>query len=283
MPDTSLVLEGGGMRATFSAGVLDCLMENGVAIRDVYGVSAGACLACSYLCGQIGRGLRVWTEHLGDKDYCSLRSLLRTGDLFGADFNYRRIPFELDPLDTDAFSRTPSRFTAVITNLDTGCAEYPVVDDLIAGIPVVQASASLPLVSNIQVIGGKKYLDGGIADSIPLRRAICDGHTRNVVVLTQAEGYRKQPNRAMPLVALRYRKYPAFVAAMRRRHIMYNSALDLVAREEAAGRAFVIRPDVPPEVGRVERDPEKLRSLHAAGYAVAKRALPSLLEFLERR
>lgn len=280
MSDTALILEGGGMRGTFSAGVTDFLMEKGVFIRDVYGVSAGACLGCSYLCGQVGRALRVWTDHIGDKRYCSVSSLLRTGDMFGADFNYRLIPYELDPLDFDAFLREPSRFVAVVTNVETGEAEYLQIDDMHAGIPAVQASASLPLISNIQVIGGKRYLDGGVADSIPLARAIDDGHRRNVVILTQAQGYRKQPNGAMALFALRYRRYPAFVEAIRTRHERYNAALDRIAREEAAGRAFVIRPDVPPDVGRIERDPAKLRALHAAGYAIAQREYPRLMEYL---
>ena len=280
MADTALILEGGGMRGTFTAGVLDYLMERGFPLRDVYGVSAGACLGCSYLCGQVGRGLRVWTNYIDDKRYCSMESLRRTGDLFGAEFNYKLIPFELDPLDYDAFDRNPSRFVAVVTNVETGRAEYIRIDDLAAGIPVVQASASLPLISNIQVIDGKKYLDGGIADSIPLQKSIDDGHRRNVVILTQAAGYRKRPNRAMPLIALRYRKCPAFVEAVRRRHDMYNAALELIAREEAAGRVFVIRPDAPPEVGRVERDAEKLRALHAAGYAVGKREYDRLMAFL---
>ena len=280
MSDTALILEGGGMRATFSAGVLDCLMEHGVFLRDVYGVSAGACLGCSYLCRQPGRGLRVWTNYVDDWRYCSLRSLVTTGDLFGAELNYRRVPFELDPLDFDAFDREPRRFVAVVTNVETGRAEYPVIDDLRRGVALVQASASLPLISNIQRIDGRRYLDGGIADSIPLRRSLDDGHRRHVLVLTQAAGYRKEPNRAMPLVKLRYHRYPAFVEAMATRHERYNAALALAEAEARAGRAFILRPDETPDVGRVERDPAKLKALRDRGYAVAERELPHLMEFL---
>ena len=282
MSDVALILEGGGMRATFSAGALDCLMAHGVRLRTVYGVSAGACLACSYLCGQAGRALRVWTNYVDDWRYCSLRSLLLTGDMFGAKLNYDLVPNRLDPLDEAAFLRDPARFFAVVTNLETGEAEYLPVTGMRRDVRLIQASASLPLISNIQRIGGKKYLDGGVADSIPIARAIRDGCARNVVLLTQAPGYRKEANRAMPLIRLRYHRYPRFVATAERRHEMYNRELALVEAEERAGRAFVIRPATAPDVGRIERDTAKLKALHAAGYAAAERALPGLLEFLEK-
>ena len=281
MPDTALILEGGGMRGCFSAGVMDYLMEQGVWIPDVYGVSAGACLACSYICGQIGRGLRVWTEHVDNPDYCSLRSLVKTGDLFGADFNYRQIPYELDPLDFGAAARRPFRFVPVVTDVETGEAAYPAIRDMREAVPYVQASASLPLLSNLQVIDGRTYLDGGVADSIPLQRSIGDGHVKHVLVLTQTADYRKSPSSAMWAIRLRYRRYPAFVEAMRTRHERYNAALALIRAEEAAGRAFIIRPDRTPGIDRVERDPDKLRALHAAGYAVARREYPRLRAFLE--
>ena len=280
MENTALILEGGGMRGTFSAGVLDFFMEKGVRIDDVYGVSAGACLACSYLCGQIGRGLRVWTNYIDDKRYCSLESLLRTGDLFGAELNYKLVPFELDPLDDDAYARRNARFRAVVTNVDTGRAEYPLVENMRRDVQLVRASASLPLISNIVEIDGKRYLDGGIADSIPIRQSLADGFTRNVILLTQAEGYRKTPNKAMPLIKLKYRKYPRFIEAVRTRHERYNEALRLAEMEQQAGRAFIIRPDEAPDVGRVEKDAEKLRALYAAGYAVAKREYDRLMAFL---
>ena len=280
MENTALILEGGGMRGSFSAGVLDFFMEKGLRINDVYGVSAGACLACSYLCGQIGRGLRVWTDYIDDKRYCSLDSLLTTGDLFGAEMNYNIIPFELDPLDCDAYARGGARLRAVVTNLETGRAEYPLVKDMRRDIELIRASASLPLISNIVPIGDRPCLDGGIADSIPIRQSLADGFTRNVIVLTQAEGYRKSPNRLMPLIRLKYRRYPKFVEAMRTRHERYNEALRLAEMEMQAGRAFIIRPDEAPDVGRVEKHAEKLRALHDTGYAIAKREYDRLMAFL---
>ena len=280
MNNIGLILEGGGMRGAFTAGVLDYFMERGLFLPDIYGVSAGACQACSYLAGQKGRGLRVWTEYVSDRRYMSLYSLVTTGDLIGADFNYNLVPNQLDPLDYAEEHRRPHRFTAVVTNVETGQAEYPLVEDMKRDVSWVRASASLPLISRIVPIDGGKYLDGGIADSIPLARSIADGHRRNVVILTREAGYRKSPNRAMALVKLRYARYPKFVEAMATRHERYNAALDLIRAEQAAGRAFVLRPDRAPDIGRVEKDPAKLRALHDEGWAVAKREFDRLAGFL---
>lgn len=280
MEQIALVLEGGGMRGAFTAGVLDFLLARELYLDRVYGVSAGACQACSYLCRQQGRGLRVWAAYAGDPRFCSLSSLLRTGDLFNADFNYDQIPRRLDPIDNAAYQRSGAQLIAVVTNVRTGQAEYLPVRDMLSDIRLVQASASLPLVSNMVPIGGQKYLDGGIADPIPLRRALADGFSKAVVVLTRAADYQKQPDRAMALLRLKYARYPQLLQAMRARHLQYNQTLALIAAKEAAGRAFVIRPDAPPAVGRVERDPAKLTALHDAGFAAAEKAYARLREFV---
>lgn len=281
MADIGLILEGGGMRGAFTAGVLDCWLDRGLDFNDVYAVSAGACQACSYLCRQRGRGIRVWVNYIRDPRFCSMRSLITTGDLFGADFSYNVIPREYDPLDNETFLRRDVRFEVVVTNTRSGAAEYMRVDDMLKDIEVVRASSSLPLISRMVDIGGEKYLDGGISDSIPIEKSITDGHMRNVVVLTQAEDYQKEPNKAMALMRLRYARHPKLVETIANRHITYNRTLDLIRREAEAGRAFVIRPDVRPEIGRIERDPEKLRQLHDAGYAVAEREYNALLRFIE--
>lgn len=275
-----LILEGGGMRGAFTAGVLDCWMEQGLRFSDVYGVSAGACQACSYLCDQPGRGLRVWTDYIDDPRFCSMKSLLTTGDLFGAKLNYDLVPRQLDPLDNETFLKSGARFTAVVTDVETGRPVYIPIRDMFGDIEAVRASASLPLISNMVVYKGRKYLDGGVSDSIPIRKAIADGHDRNVLVLTQAPGYRKEPNKALAAMRIKYRKYPRLVEAVARRHTMYNDTLDLIDRLVAEGRLFVLRPDTKPEVGRVEKDPEKLRRLHAAGHATALREMPGLRAFL---
>ena len=283
MDNVGLILEGGGMRGAFTAGVLDCFMEKGLDFRDVYGVSAGACQACSYLCSQPGRGLRVWTEYIDDPRFCSLHSLVKTGDLFGAELNYDLVPRIYDPLDNETFRRNGGRFTVVVTNLRTGRPEYHRVKDMLGDIDVVRASASLPLISRPVAIGGGKYLDGGVSDSIPIKKSIADGHVRNVLVLTQAAGYRKTPNKAMALIRLRYARYPKLLKTISTRHTAYNDTLDFIAAQEAEGRAFVLRPDETPEVGRIERNPQKLKRLHDAGHAVAEREYDRLMAFLEGR
>ena len=280
MESVGLILEGGGMRGAFTAGVLDYFLEKGLMFSHVYGVSAGACQACSYLCHQPGRGIRVWINYLNDKRFCSLSSLIRTGDLFNARFNYDTLPRELDPIDRRAFDPQRSTFLSVVTNLRTGQAEYLRVRDMIDDISAVQASASLPLVSRPVAIGGEEYLDGGVADPIPLRKAMTDGHQKNVVILTQAPDYQKAPNRAMPLLALRYARYPAFVQALRERHVRYNDTLVFIRAEQRQGNAFVIQPDQKPQIGRIEKDTERLEKLYRIGYEKARSQCPALMSFL---
>lgn len=280
MSNIGLILEGGGMRGAFTAGVLDYWMAQDLRFTDVYGVSAGACQACSYLCNQPGRGLRVWTDYIDDPRFCSAKSLIATGDLFGAALNYDLVPRKLDPLDNDYFRRSGARFTAVVTDVETGAPAYIPIRDMFEDIEAVRASASLPLISNMVAYGGRRYLDGGLSDSIPIRRAIADGHDRNVLVLTQAPGYRKAPNKALGLMRLRYARYPRLVETVARRHGMYNDTLDFIEARVAAGKLFVLQPDMKPEVGRIEKNPEKLRRLHDAGYAVAQRKMEALRAFL---
>ncbi|MBR1559880.1 MAG: patatin family protein [Clostridia bacterium] len=276
-----LILEGGGMRGAFTAGVLDCWMERGLYLQNVYGVSAGACQACSYLCHQPGRGLRVWTDYVHDPRFCSMQSLLKTGDLFGAELNYDLVPRKLDPLDNDVFIQSGARFTVVLTDVETGRPVYAPIRDMFDGIEAVRASASLPLISNMVEYRGRRYLDGGVSDSIPIRKAIADGFKKNVLVLTQAPGYRKAPNKALGLMKLKYKKYPKLVDAVARRHVMYNDTLDFIQAEQDAGRLFVLRPDETPEVGRIEKDPAKLKRLHDIGHAVAEREFDALTAFLD--
>lgn len=276
-----LILEGGGMRGAFTAGVLDFWMSKGLYFQNVYGVSAGACQACNYLCRQPGRGLRVWVDYIHDPRFCSMQSLLKTGDLFGAELNYDLVPRKLDPLDNAAFVKSGAKFIAVMTDVETGRPVYAPIRDMFDDIAAIQASASLPLISNMVEYRGRRYLDGGVSDSIPIRKAIADGCEKNVLVLTQAPGYRKEPNKALPLMRVKYARYPAFVAAVARRHVMYNETLDFIRRETEAGRLFVIRPDVAPDVGRVEKNPDKLRHLHSVGFAAAEREYAALEAFLK--
>ena len=275
-----LILEGGGMRGVYTAGVLDAFLDHDVAFSSIYGVSAGACHACSYMSGQRGRAFRVNTEYLDDPRYCSAKSLIRTGDLFGADFVYSQLPNVLDPFDYDAFEKYDGKLYAVVTNVRTGEPEYIRVRDGRRQMWVVRASASLPLISRTIAIHGNYYLDGGISDSIPIRKSIEDGNVKNVVVLTRDASYRKEPNSIMPLLRLRYRGCREFLNANEIRHISYNETLAFLEEEEKAGRVFIIRPEHEVKVGRLEKDKEKLTKLYEQGVEDARRLMDPMREYL---
>lgn len=269
------------MRGVYTAGVLDAFLEADIEFSSVYGVSAGSCHACSYLSKQYKRAYRVNVDYLKDPRYCSVKSLLKTGDLFGADMLYSQIPDVLDPFDHETFRKYPGKFYAVLTNVNTGKAEYIHIKDLASQIWAVRASSSLPLISRTIVVKGRPYLDGGIADSIPIRRSIKDGNKKNVVILTREEGYRKGPNSMMPLIRLRYPRSKAFTGKMADRYIRYNETLEFLEREEAAGHIFLIRPQKKVEVGRIEKDRTKLEVLYQAGLMDGRNAMEIMKRYLE--
>lgn len=280
--NAGLVLEGGGMRGAYTTGVLDFLIDNDIYFKDCYGVSAGSGHACSYLSHQRGRAIKVNTDFLDDKRYCSLNSLRKTGNLFGAEFIYYTIPQQLNLFDYDAFKECKTNFYAVVTNIETGRAEYLPVKDLREDMCKVVASSSLPLISQIQEIDGKKYLDGGIADSIPIRQSIKSGNRFNLVVLTQHDGYVKRPASLMGAMKTKYRKYPDFVKANRNRHLGYNSSLELIKREEQSGSVVAVRPKSPIEISRFEKDRDKLLKLHEDGYRDAEEKKEEIFSLLEK-
>ncbi len=185
MYEAALILEGGGMRGFFTAGVLDCFMDNDMWFRNLYGVSAGACHGCSYASHQRGRAFEINTKYRDDKRYASFYSLITTGDYFGRDFQLRVIPKELNLYDYETFKKSGINFYAVATNCETGMAEYLKVEDMDEDIDKIWASSTLPLLSQMVEIDGKKYLDRGMSDSIPASRAIKDGNKKVVVVLTR--------------------------------------------------------------------------------------------------
>lgn len=282
MEQAALVLEGGGMRGIYTAGILDFFLEQDLFFERVYGVSAGACHACSYLSKQFRRAFNVSVDYLQDKRYCSTESLLKTGDLFGVEMVYNLIPNKLAPYDYTAYQQNQSKLTAVLTNCETGEAEYYPIEDMKTQLIAVRASASLPLLSRMVEIDGKRFLDGGVADSIPLAKAVQDGFRKNIVVLTQHDRYRKGKNNLMPLARLRYHRYPNLLARMADRHTRYNRTLAYVRKMEAEGTAFVIRPKQPMEVGRIEKDTQKLHALYLQGYADAKAHWDALQQYLQQ-
>lgn len=277
-----LILEGGGMRGAYTAGILDFLMEKEMWFNYSYGVSAGACHLCSYISKQRGRSFRVSINYLDDDNYCSLKSLTQTGDLFNAKMCYDTIPNELDLYDYETADRWPGHAFAVATNIETGKAEYLELKHMREDITAVQASASLPLVSRNVEYKGKLYLDGGMADSIPLKQSMRDGNKKNVVVLTRPIGYRKKPQSMgnRELMALKYPKYPGLRAAMIHRHEKYNKTLDAIERLEAKGKIFVFRPEKLVKIERIEKDPKKLKVLYLQGYHDAAMNYELLKDYL---
>lgn len=276
-----LILEGGAMRGMFSAGVIDVMMENHIAFDGLIGVSAGAAFGCNYKSWQIGRVLRYNTAYCRDKRYCGLRVLYKTGDIYSREFCYGEVPLRLDPFDFAAFKRNPMEFYVVCTDVDTGGAVYHRYEGLEDhGFDWIRASASMPFVSQIVDIDGQKLLDGGVADAVPLRFFQSLGYDTNVAVLTRPRGYRRKKNGFLPLMRRRYRACPRFVEALEQQHIRYNETLAHIEAEEDAGRLFVIRPERPLELKRVERNPDRLRAAYECGRATAYGRMEALRGFL---
>ena len=268
------------MRGLFTAGVLDVMLEQGIEYHGAVGVSAGACFGCNYKSKQVGRAIRYNERFCRDKRYCSFRSLITTGDLYGAEFCYRTIPEQLDVFDLDAFRANPMEFIVVCTDVVTGKPVYHVCREPETYLDWMRASASMPLASRIVEIDGGKYLDGGIADSIPLRFMEGEGYTKNVVVLTQPPSYRKEKNSLLPLLKMCYRKYPGLVDALAVRHERYNETLDYIKKQKQAGQVFVIQPKEKLPVGHVEHNKEKLRKAYEIGRAQMTEQLEELKRFL---
>lgn len=280
---TGLVLEGGAMRGLFTAGVLDVWYHAGIRFDGIIGVSAGAAFGCNYKSGQPGRVLRYNKRFCRDWRFCSWWSWLLTGDLFGAEFCYRDLPDKLDVFDREAYRKDPAEFYMVCTNVHTGLAEYiaaPEVDK--DCFEWMRASASMPLVSRIVRVGGGEYLDGAVADSIPLKYFEEIGFGRNVVVLTQPEGFCKKPLRGMWIFRLFLRKYPALLAALARRHEVYNREIRYAEARAQAGDVLLIRPDQPLPIGRLCHDPERLQEAYDIGVRTGEKSLPEVRQFIQK-
>ncbi len=280
-----LILEGGGMRGWYTSGVLAVLRENGIEFPGVYGVSAGASNALSYISGQNTREYgRAMIRFASDERYVSIGNLQKTGSLFGFDFIFGELFHKLLPFDYQAFFDSPVRLNVGATDLKTGRAVFFDKSQLDENFTAVRASCSLPFVSPVVSYRGYELLDGGCAAPIPLERSIFDGNEQNVVVLTRDRSYRKNRKPEFPRSVLRvkYGDYPAFVETMLKRPETYNSELDVCRRREEAGSAFVICPSSPIQISRYEKDPEKLTRIYEMGIRDCEAALPALEAFLGR-
>lgn len=275
---TGLVLEGGAMRGIYTAGVLDTFLKHNIKVDGVIGVSAGAIHGCSYVSGQYRRSIRYYMKYMRDWRFMSFRSLLKTGNLVDTEFCYHEIPEKLDIFDHAAFESAGIPFYVTCTNVETGKAEYIHMDTM-QELACVQASASMPLVSKIVEADGKKLLDGGVADSIPVRAFRAMGYEKNIVVLTRPEGYRKKPSR-MGMIRRVYREYPEFIKAMETRYIRYNRTIDLIEKLEKKGEVLVIRPSRDPAIGRMEKDPKRVKAVYELGWKDALEKLKEIRRFM---
>lgn len=277
-----LILEGGAMRGMFTAGVLDVMMENGIEYDGIIGVSAGAAFGCNYKSRQMGRAIRYNMQFCRDKRFSGIGSLLKTGNIYNTEFAYGEVPLKYDVFDFDTYESNPMDFYVVCTDIETGQPVYHNYggrDDHC--FDWIRASAAMPLVSQIVEIDGRKLLDGGIADSIPVKYFESIGYDRNVAVLTQPANYRKQKNRIMPLVRQIYRQYPKLVETMASRHLVYNQMLTYIEAQEKQGKLFVIRPKETLRIGKVEKNPDKLKEIYDLGRETAAAQMAELKAYLK--
>jgi len=282
--DVGLVLEGGGFRGIYTAAVLDVFHKEELFFNYAVAVSAGAAYGVSYVARQYGRNLDV-NPFISDKRYCSINNLLKKGSYFDWDFIYHHIPTQIIPFDYESFNRSSTKMKVVVTNCHTGEAEYK---ELNATTPeqfrdLLAATSSLPLISKMQRIDNQPYLDGGIADSIPFNRAFLDGKKRAIIVLTRHKEYRKEPIKGELLLKLAYRKYPQVVKSMLERADKYNQALEEIERLEKEGRVFVIRPQQPVAVSRLENNPDNLLKAYTQAEKEALASIPHLRKWLEQQ
>lgn len=253
------------MRGIYTVGVLDTLLNYNYLADYLIGVSAGASNGVSYISGQKDRAKRTIINYIGDKRYLSISNYIKTGSLFGMDFLFKEIPEKLEIFDHDAFFRCKCDYRVGVTNVETGKEEYYGKEALVKEDKniLLQASASIPMAAPIVNYKGKKYLDGGTADPIPIKKAFEDGCDKVIVVLTRDRNYKKKPTPAKPIYSFVFRKYPKMVELLKMRHQIYNDTLDFIKEMEKEGKAFVIAPDKPIEIERFEKDKNRLLKIYS--------------------
>ena len=274
-----LVLEGGAMRGMFTAGVLDVFLDEQIHIDGIVSVSAGALFGVNLPSKQRGRVLRYNKKYLNDKRYMGWHSLFTTGNIVNKDFAFYQLPFELDVFDQAAFACSGIDFYTVLTNVESGEAEYVKIHDAFEQMETLRATSAMPFVSKMVEINGKKYLDGGIADSIPLRFCQQLGYDKIIVILIRPLDYRKTPTNPLIFNAF-YRRYPKLVERLTNRYADYNRAVEDVIRLNEQGEIFVIRPSITLPIRRIEKDVEKVQAMYDLGVKDAKTVIPVLKRYL---
>ena len=276
---TALVLEGGAMRGMYTAAVLDVLMDEGIKVDAIYATSAGVLFGVNYISGQRGRAIRYNKRFSRDKRYMGIHSLITSGNVINKDFAFYEVPFTLDVFDQEAYSRSDTKMIATVTNVHTGGVEYIEVKNVLKQMEVLRAASAMPFVSQMVELDGQLYLDGGLADSIPLKKCQEDGYERIIVVETRPAGYRKsKPNSV--LAKLFYSKYPNLVDIINNRYIGYNAILQEIDELDAKDEIVLVRPTKELSLGRIESDPNRLQEMYDLGISDAKALLPRIKKFL---
>jgi len=280
---TCFVLEGGALRGLYTAGVLDYLFDKKVNIDCIIGVSAGALFGVNYFSKQPGRGLRYNLKYCNDKRYMSIRSLLLTGNIVNKNFAYYKVSNVLDPFDNETFKKSKKDFYAVVTNTITGLPEYIKITSPLEQMEELRATSAMPLLSRMIKINGNRYLDGAVADSIPVMKALEMGYDRVVVVLTQPYEYRKPAftPKNMKRIMKRYKNHPMLVKALFNRSDMYNETLDKIKELEKSKKIFVIRPSQDVDINPVKKKKEDLQRVYDTGYKDIENNYKDLLKYLK--
>lgn len=275
-----MVLEGGGMRGLYTSAILDYFLDTGLEVDGIVTVSAGALFGINYVSKDQYRALRYNLNYIQDKRYISYHSLLTTGNIINKDFAFDRLPYQLDPLDNETFKSSDTDFYVTVTNLHTGQAEYFNLEDGYKQIELLRASSALPFVSQPVKYGGKEYLDGGVADSIPYKKALELGYDKLIVILTQPIQYRKSKPHSW-IIDLFYRRFPNFSTTLKKRYLNYNTAVEDLIEMEKEGKVFIIRPTRPLDLDRLENNPQKLLDAYMLGLKNIQAIYPDLIKYLK--
>ena len=276
-----LVLEGGAMRGMYTSGVLDAFLDEKIEFDDIIGVSAGTLFGVNFLSKQRGRAIRYNKRFSKKLNYMGLFSLLTSKNIINKKFAFYEVPFKLDVFDNEEYKKSNTNFYATVTNVETGKPEYILLKDVFEQMELLRATSAMPFVSEIVDIDGKKYLDGGVSDSIPFEKCISMGCNKTVVVLTRDINYRKKPY-SDKIHKMFYKKYPEFIKVSSSRYKTYNESVEKLIELEEKGEVFVIRPSEPIGIGRLEKDPQKLQSVYELGFNDAKKNIEKLKKYLEK-
>lgn len=277
---TALILEGGGMKGLYTAGVLDVLMENNIETDIAAGVSAGALFGINYKSKQIGRVLRYNLDYPATSETLGLKSLVKTGDLMNKDFYFNELPYKLDVMDADTYHSCKTKFFAVVTNLDTGLAEYKEIGSLFDNdcVEYLRASGSLPFLSKPVFVKGVPYLDGGVADSIPVKYFLENGYDKIIAVLTKTVDFR--PQMKIPFTKIAYKKYPEFAKVLKYRNPYYSEQCAYIDKLEEENKIIVIRPTKNLKIGTIEKNKDKIQELYNLGVSDCKEKLDEIKNYL---